>query len=341
MQSEDAVPRTWQAWTWTGDADPLKLALRTVDASPLARGEVLVRNVAIGLNPVDWKVLGGELVDWRPGKVPGVDGAGEVVAVGADLSREWLGTRVAYHTSLGKPGSFAEYTPVDARALLAVPPVVDFGTAASVPCPALTAWMALDKLPTRSGSRMLISGAGGAVGLYATQLAVMQGFDVSVMCHPRHWDRLRELGASACHEGPLDAHATWARTHSGEFFAIADTVGAQHAERLSPALAANGHLVCIQGRVEHWPCAPFDRTPSLHEVALGALHRYGSDADWRRLVEAGERILGLIADRRFSAEATIVGDFADLPRQLDALRQRSVSGKSIVRLDSFGAVARH
>lgn len=335
MQHEVSMPRSWQAWTWTGHADPLSLALQTVAGVPPSRGQVLVRNAVIGLNPVDWKVLGGDLVDWQPGKVPGVDGAGEVVDIGADVPSEWLGKRVAYHTSLASPGSFAEYTPVDARALLTVPASVGFATAASMPCPALTAWLALDKLPPRREARVLISGAGGAVGLYAVQLAAMQGFDVSVMCHPRHWDRLRELGASECFEGPLDADSAWPRTQANRFFAIVDAVDATHAARLSPGLAANGHLVCIQGRVADWPSPAFGRTVSLHEVALGALHQHGNGADWARLVDAGNRILQLIADGRMTPESILTGAFDQLPERLDALRHRAVSGKSVVAIDTF------
>lgn len=104
---------------------------------------MLIRNVVIGLNPVDWKVLGGRLVSWQPGHVPGVDGAGVVVAVGENVSASWIGQRVAYHQSLSRHGSFAEYTSVKARAVLRVPASVSWEQAASLPCPALTAWLAL------------------------------------------------------------------------------------------------------------------------------------------------------------------------------------------------------
>ncbi|WP_250518360.1 alcohol dehydrogenase catalytic domain-containing protein [Caballeronia sp. ATUFL_M1_KS5A] len=331
--AHDAPPPSWPAWTFTGSDDPRALALNRIDAPPLERGHVLVRNVAIGLNPVDWKVLGGDLVDWQLGKVPGVDGAGVVVAVGGDVERGWLGKRVAYHTSLATPGSFAHYTPVAARALLMVPPEINLATAASMPCPALTAWLALDKLPTRAGARVLISGAGGAVGHYALQLAVLRGFDVSVMCHPRHWDRLRALGARMCFEGPLDDASLWSHDHAGEFFAVIDSVSGSHAARLAPSLRASGHLVCIQGRADTWRCAPFGRTLSLHEVALGALHLHGDDRDWARLVDAGEQILGLVASGRFIAEEILSAPFDALPQQLDALRHRAFSGKPVVSIE--------
>ncbi|WP_414448712.1 zinc-binding dehydrogenase [Burkholderia sp. 22PA0099] len=327
-----AAPATWRAWTWAGSADPLALRLADVAAEPLAPGRMLVRNAAIGLNPVDWKVLGGDLVDWAPGKVPGVDGAGTVVAVADDVPADWIGTRVAYHTDLATPGSFAEYTPVAARAVLRVPDGVDLATAAGMPCPALTAWLALDKLPLREQGRVLISGAGGAVGLYAVQFAVALGFQVDVMCHPRHEARLRALGAQRRFDGPLDASSRWPDAHAGRYFAVIDSVNDEHAAQLAPVLGANGHLVCIQGRTATWPNPPFGQALSMHEVALAALHPHGSDDDWARVVKAGEAILQQIAAGRLATEAQVAVEFDALPAHLDALRQRAFSGKALVTL---------
>ena len=88
---------THRAFTWQGSADPAALQMTECAVPQPQADDVLVRNVAIGLNPVDWKVLGGSLVNWQPGHVPGVDGAGVVVAVGRAVPAEWIGQRVAYH----------------------------------------------------------------------------------------------------------------------------------------------------------------------------------------------------------------------------------------------------
>lgn len=321
-----------QAWVWNGSAEPEDLTLARIDIPELASDEVLVRNVVIGLNPVDWKVLTPGLTSWTPGHVPGVDGTGTVIAVGEGVPQSWLGQRVAYHQSLHKAGSFAEYTPVALRALMRIPESLSFETAASFPCPGLTAWLALEKLPPRFAAPLLISGAGGAVGHYLVQLASARGFTVTAMSHPRHWDRLLALGASKCITGPLPAGQSMSGDDEQRYYAIIDSVDEDHAARLTPALMANGHIVCIQGRLESWPCAPFGRTLSLHEVALGALHSFGDDEAWRRLTDTGEQLLSDLANQRLNALATVVGDFADLPAQLAALRHRQFSGKPLVRI---------
>jgi NADPH2:quinone reductase len=326
-----ATPRAeHRAWIWHGSAAPLDLKLRHVPMPVPAAGQVLVRNVAIGLNPVDWKVLGGALVNWQPGHVPGVDGAGEVAALGDGVSADWLGRRVAWHTSLHRDGSFAEHTVVDVRALLRLPDALDYDTAASFPCPALTAWLAIEKVPLKPGQPLLVAGAGGAVGQYLVQLAAARGFVVTAMANARHRDRLLALGAADCIDGPLAEGDAW--TGGRRYFAVIDSVSGTHAARMAAALRANGHLVCIQDRVPQWPCDPFGLTLSMHEVALGALHQHGDDDAWTGLRTAGEQMLAAVAHERLQPPTCIVRPFEALAQLLDDLRQRNFSGKPVVRV---------
>ncbi|WP_287732537.1 zinc-binding dehydrogenase [Burkholderia sp.] len=327
-----SLPARYQAWTWQGCEHPEQLRLEQRPMPVLKRGQVLVRNDAIGLNPVDWKVLGGALVNWHPGHVPGVDGAGTVVAVADDAMCHLLGRRVAYHQALGEHGSFAEYTPIAASVLLTVPESLDFETAASVPCPALTAWQALEKVPCRVSTEILVSGAGGAVGNYLVQLAAERGFVVSASSHERHWERLRERGASRFLTGPGDEAIGATHELARRFHAVFDSVDAQHAARWAPAVAANGHIVCIQGRFDAPPLPPFTSSVSLHEVALNALHTYGDDAAWLETTAAGSMLLACIANGRMQPEARVIGDFDTLPVQLEGLKQRQFSGKPVVRV---------
>lgn len=324
---------THRAWVWKGSASPVDLTLERIAIPELGAGDVLVRNAVIGLNPVDWKVLSPGLANWAPGHVPGVDGAGTAIAVGDDLPESWLGQRVAYHQSLDRPGSFAEYTPVAARALMRLPDDLDSVAAASFPCPGLTAWLALEKLALRPGMPLLVSGSGGAVGGYLVQLATLRGLAVTAMCNPRHWDRMRALGAIDCIAGPLGPDQERPDTKTA-FAAIIDSVDADHAARLTSALKANGHIVSIQGRISDWPCPPFGRALSMHEVALGALHRWGDDDDWLHLTDAGEQMLFEIAKGRLRAEQPVVREFSELAQFLDDLRNRQFSGKPLIRLSS-------
>lgn len=73
------------------------------------------------------------------------------------------------------------------------------------------------------------------------------------------------MGLSQCLQGQLVE--PW---QGGEqFYAVIDMVSAEHARFLAPAFRANGHLVCVQDRLEQPLCARFSRALSVHEVALG------------------------------------------------------------------------
>lgn len=314
----DSLPSQVLGWTWQGGGSPAELRLRESQLAPLQPGQVLVRNHAIGLNPVDWKVLASQM-----NKVPGVDGAGEVVALGPEVDRRWLGARVAYHQSLKQPGSFASYTPLAAQVLMRLPDSLSYVAAAAFPCPALTAFQALEKIPARPGAPLLIAGAGGSVGHYLVQLAHARGFEVITASHARHWPRLQKLGASQC---LADALMQWRQP----YYAVIDAVSADQAARLSHALQANGHLVCIQDRVEQWPNPPFGRAISLHEVALGALHQHGDAAQWRSLTQHGERMLQAISQGTLHGESILTFPFEALPQQLLALQHRNFSGKQVI-----------
>lgn len=146
-----------------------------------------------------------------------------------------------------------------------------------------------------------------------------RGFAVATLSHARHHARLAARGAE-----PV------ATVEAARYHAIVDTTG--EAETLAPGLKANGHLVSILGRVAAWPNGAFAECWSLHEVALGALHRHGDDADWAELTAAGETMLAALATGTLLPEALRIGDFANLPAELEALRQRSFTGKALLRL---------
>ncbi|WP_025731766.1 alcohol dehydrogenase catalytic domain-containing protein [Carnimonas nigrificans] len=320
-----------RAWLWQHGTTPAELTLQTLDVPTLEPHQVLVENAYIGLNPVDWKVLEmPEALGASTGMVPGLDGAGTIVAVGEQVDSRLMGQRVAYHTGLGsRIGSFATLTPVDARATITVPDTLGLDVAASLPCPALTAWSALDKVPKRTGAKLLISGAGGGVGRYLVQMAAASGYLVTTLSHPRHWQRLKQQGATTTLES-LHKHEQWQGER--DYYAVVDTVAPENALALTDALGANGHIVTILGRLPEWPSAPFRRCISMHEVALGALHVYGSDADWKRLSDAGQQLFNDISAQRIEPEPLVVDDFAHLPAHLEALKNRGFSGKALIKV---------
>lgn len=323
----------YAAWTWTPGASLDGLRLARLPRPAPGTHEVLVANTAIALNPVDWKMIDWGRDDWREGQVPGVDGAGIVVAAGS-ASGLRVGTRVAYHQALSAGGSFAKYTLLPAHAVYPLPDSLDDAVAASLPCPGLTAWQALEKLPASGNRDVLVTGAGGAVGFLLAQLAVRHGLRVWVTASPRHRDALLRLGIA----GVFDYRdAQWPQRLRDilgprRLFAAFDTVSGAHAASLAPLLGYNGHLVCIQDRQESAPLPAFSTAISLHEVALNSIHAHGDALDWQTLRHSAASLMQAVADGQLQAPARQFFDFAELPDALRRLKSGDGGGKWISRL---------
>ncbi|KAI5289682.1 hypothetical protein KEM52_000695 [Ascosphaera acerosa] len=134
--------------------------------------EVLVRVVAVGLNPKDWK--------FANGLNQGDDIAGYVEAVGSDVRAFRPGDRVfAYHDMLEPHGGYAQYAIVEEEFTAHLPEKVSFEEAATIPLPALTAALGLYQeldlplpwKPARQPTPLLVYGAGTTVATYALQFA--------------------------------------------------------------------------------------------------------------------------------------------------------------------------
>src|SRR6202795_2221544 len=190
-----------------GSVDGLVLTERSVP-SP-AVGDALVRVRASSLNFRDLMIINGQYpMPVSSGQVPLSDGAGEVVAVGAGVTRFRVGDRVINSffpnwfggTFNAMPvqyvvdcdGWLTEYKAVSAEALVAIPGYLTFEEAATLPCVAVTAWSALSGV--RAGKTVLTQGAGG-VSLFAVQLAKALGARViATSSSPGNAARLREMG---------------------------------------------------------------------------------------------------------------------------------------------------
>jgi NADPH:quinone reductase-like Zn-dependent oxidoreductase len=173
---------------------------------PTARnGEVLVAVRAASVNAGDSRLVradpflvrliyGGLL---RPKiKILGADVAGEVLAVGAGVTRFRPGDEVYGDLSESGFGAFAELVSVPEEALAPKPPSLTFAEAAAVPLAALAALQGLrDRGSVRAGQRVLINGASGGVGSFAVQIARALGAEVTGVCSTRNVEMVRALGA--------------------------------------------------------------------------------------------------------------------------------------------------
>lgn len=185
---------------------PDVLELGEVPQPTAGEGQVLVKVHATSVNAADYRMMRADpfLVRFVSGlfrpsrrKILGMDVAGVVVAVGPNVSRLKVGDAVFGETSFKTNGAFAEYAVVPERALALKPKTLPFVEAAAVPLAAMTALQGLRDLgEVKQGTRLLIQGAGGGVGLFAVQIGRLLGAHVTAVCGPKSMELARALGAS-------------------------------------------------------------------------------------------------------------------------------------------------
>jgi NADPH:quinone reductase-like Zn-dependent oxidoreductase len=226
-----------------GSADVLEF--QDVGRPVAGDGQVLVRVRAAGVDPGVWHLTRGLPYPVRlvtglrkpKARVPGMDVAGVVEAVGAGVTRLRVGDEV-FGTC---EGAFAEYAVGREDRLVAKPSTLTFEQAAVVPVSGCTALQALrDAGKVTAGQRVLVIGAGGGVGSYAVQLAKVFGAEVTGVCGSGKVDLVRSLGA--------DHVVDYTREDFADGYdLVLDTAGNRPLSRLRRALTPKGTLVIVGG----------------------------------------------------------------------------------------------
>lgn len=192
-------------------------------------GAVLIRVKAAGVNPVDWKIMGGgldALMDITFPVIPGWDVAGVVEAVGFDTPEFKVGDEVYSYgrRDTVQGGTFAELVALPASIVAHKPASLSWEAAAALPLTGLTAQRTLDALAVPAGQTLLIHNGSGSVGRSAIQLAAAEGVRVIATASAKNHARLRELGAEPVEYGAELQERVRALAPEG-VDAVADFVG--------------------------------------------------------------------------------------------------------------------
>ncbi|MFI5781070.1 NADP-dependent oxidoreductase [Nocardia sp. NPDC051570] len=165
-------------------------------------GHMLIRLAAAGLTAYDRMLIDGLLADRLPHDfpmIPGIDGAGTVSAIGADVTSFAVGDRVVgtFLAPRVGHGTFAEYTTAPADGTIArIPESIGTVQAAALPTAGLTAQRLVDAAGLAAGQWVLINCAAGDVGTFTMQLAAAAGARVIAVARPEDTDRMIRLGAT-------------------------------------------------------------------------------------------------------------------------------------------------
>ena len=175
-----------------GDAGTLKL--EEIPHLSIADDQILVRIRDAGVNPIDWKIRQGYMKQVMPAKFPmtiGQDFAGEVVEYGKNVNQFAPGDKVFGFAQ----GTYAEYAAAPASTVAGMPTSMDFATAAALPTAGSTALQIMrDVVAAKSGMSILIHGAAGGVGSYASQIARNLGARVIGTATGADIEYLKSLG---------------------------------------------------------------------------------------------------------------------------------------------------
>lgn len=198
--------------------------------------EVVLRVYAASVNPLDWRMKR---------QRPGVDVAGEVVAVGSAVTRFKPGELV-----LGTcKGAFAEYACARQDTLVLKPKSVSFDEAAALPIAGLTALQGLrDKGRLQATQKVLINGAAGGIGTFSVQIAKSFGANVTGVCSTKNVELVRSIGADRV----IDYTRCDFTQDSERYDLLLDNVGNRTVSAMKRLLSPKGKCVMAGAPKELW-----------------------------------------------------------------------------------------
>ncbi len=280
---------------------PEVLQLKEIEKPTPKDNEVLVKVHATTVTMGDFRMRSFTVppMFWLPARLTlgltkpkqpiyGMELAGEVEAVGKDVTRFKAGDRVFASTLTENFGGYAEYKCLPEKAMMAVKPAnISYEEAAALPIGATTALRMLRKGNIQRGQKVLIYGASGSVGTYAIQLAKHFGAEVIGVCSTSNLDMVKSLGA----DHVIDYTKEDFSSREERYDVIYDTLGKFPKSKASKVLAPNGTYVTM---------AQLDSKESMDNLVF-----------IKELAEAGE--IKVVIDRCYPLE-----DMVEAHRYVDA-----------------------
>jgi NADPH:quinone reductase-like Zn-dependent oxidoreductase len=317
-----------KAVVYTRYGPPDVLRLTDVDTPVPARDQVLVKVRAVSVNASDWEVLRGKPLYSRIGgpfrprhHVLGSDIAGRVASTGPAATLFRPGDDV-FADILDFMGGFAEYVCVPQAKLAPMPAGLTYEHAAALPQAGAIAWQGIrGKGQLQPGQKVLVNGGGGGSGMYAVQLAKLQGAEVTGVDNAEKLEFMRSLGA--------DHVIDYARedfTRNGRRYdLILDLAGYRPAVAYRRSLTPGGRYLYVGGSVA-----------TLLQVLLAGplIGRAGRKKIRVLAVRLGVKHLGPIVELVQAGTITTVVDrrfpLSQVPEALRYLGEGHAKGKVVI-----------
>lgn len=213
------------------------LEIKDLEQPVPKQNEVVIAVRVASVNPLDWRMKR---------QRPGVDVAGQVVAVGETVTHFKPGDNVFGFCK----GAFAEYACAPEATLVPKPESINFEQAAAVPIAGLTALQGLrDKGHIQPGQKVLINGAAGGIGTFAVQIAKSFGANVTGVCSTKNVELVRSLGADRV----IDYTREDFTQDSERYDLLLDNVGNRTLSAMGRVLSTHGRCVMAGAPKDLWP----------------------------------------------------------------------------------------
>jgi NADPH:quinone reductase-like Zn-dependent oxidoreductase len=300
--------------------------------------DVLVKVVAAGVNPVDWKECEGHLQafynNYTDPWVLGYDAAGTIHAVGSNVTKYKPGDRVVVFSDRrdnGHNGTFAEYVRVLDNAIAPVPPTVDLVEAAAVPTAGLTAYQILfraHKANLKPGDSVLIHGASGGVGSYAVQFAKARGLHVAATCSAKNAEYVKSLGAELVIDyAKGDIVAAVRKWRPEGVHAVIDGVGGGTLRDALDALRPKGKVLLIATLTQD-----DDPEGDAKRAAARGFTTMISIIDFDRISQDLSEMIDLMAKKLVVTPPLTVYPLADGAKALQHSKDGGIRGKIVLKV---------
>jgi len=317
-----------KAVVYTRYGPPDVLRFTDVETPVPKDNEVLVKVHAVSLNASDWEGMRGKPLysrfggPFRPSRhILGSDIAGRVEAMGPGATRFQPGDDV-FADILNHLGGFAEYVCVPETVLVPMPAGLSFEEAAALPQAGAIALQGIrEKGNVGPGTRVLINGAGGGSGMYAVQLAKLDGAEVTGVDNAEKLDFIRSLGA----DHVIDYRQEDYTRNGHRYDVILDVAAYRSVFAYRNSLAPGGRYLYVGGSV----------ATLLGIVAIGPLVGRRQDKKVRVLVvRLGAKHLGPMVELLQAGTITTVIDrrypLSEVPEALRYLGEGHAKGKVVI-----------
>jgi alcohol dehydrogenase len=229
---------------------PLPQCVRFAEGDLPAVGDhdILVKVVAVSVNPIDYKIANGDLRRVLRLNLPapfGFDCCGRVEVLGSKVIGYEVGDLVYARAPRERMGAFAEFVAIESRYVAKAPTSLSAQAAASLPLVALTTVQALvDRAKARKGQSILIHAGSGGLGSFAIQYAKQElGLNVTTTTSSRNAHWVRELGADVVVAYDRENYASLPARYDIVF----DTLGGPTTSASFCVLKQGGTVVSVMG----------------------------------------------------------------------------------------------